>query len=69
VQLIPSDQARPLADAVITLLNDPVRCTVMGQQGRQFIEGRFSWIAIVEQLRHWLSEDLMGSHHAHSHVL
>ncbi len=69
VQLIPSDQARPLADAIITLLNDPARCTVMGQQGRRFIEGRFSWTAIVEQLRHWLSEDIMGSHHAHSHVL
>ncbi|MGE0470108.1 MAG: glycosyltransferase family 4 protein [Nitrospira sp.] len=69
VHLIPSDQARPLADAIITLLNDPARCTVMGQQGRRFIEGMFSWTAIVEQLRHWLSEDIMGSHHAHSHVL
>ncbi|NJL15821.1 MAG: glycosyltransferase family 4 protein [Nitrospira sp.] len=69
VHLIPSDQARPLADAIITLLNDPARCTVMGQQGRRFIEGRFSWTAIVKQLRHWLSEDIIGSHHAHSHVL
>jgi len=69
VQLTASDQARPLADAIITLLNDPARCTVMGQQGRRFIEGRFSWTAIVEQLRHWLSEDIMGSHHAHSHIL
>ncbi|UVT14222.1 MAG: glycosyltransferase family 4 protein [Nitrospira sp.] len=69
VQLVPPDEARPLADAIIALLKDSARCGVMGAQGRRFVESRFSWTAIAGQLRRWLDEDMTATHHAHSHVL
>ncbi|UVT20765.1 MAG: glycosyltransferase family 4 protein [Nitrospira sp.] len=69
VQLVPPDEAHPLADAIGALLNDSAQCGVMGAQGRRFVESRFSWMAIVGQLRRWLDEDITASHHAHSHVL
>lgn len=69
VQFVPPDEARPLADAIVALLNDSAQCVVMGAQGCRFVESTFSWTAIVGQFRRWLDEDITPSHHAHSHVL
>jgi glycosyltransferase involved in cell wall biosynthesis len=69
VQLIPPDDARSLAESIISLLNDPTRCRVLGERGRHFVERTFSWTAIVERLRQWLVEDISTRDHAHSHVL
>lgn len=69
VQLVQPDDPRPLADAILTLLNDPRLCARLGRQGRRFVEERFSWTAIVEQLRQWVGKDPGVIRHAHSHVL
>lgn len=69
VQLVPPDDPRPLADAILALLNDPARCGRLGRQGRRFVEARFSWTAIVGQLRQWVGTDPGVVRHAHSHVL
>lgn len=69
VQLVQPDDPRPLADAILALLNDPGRCARLGRQGRRFVEERFSWTAIVEQLRQWVGKDLGVTRHAHSHIL
>ena len=69
VQLIRPDDPRLLADAILTLLNNPALCALLGKQGRQFVEERFSWSVIVEQFRHWVSQDRGVIRHAHSHVL
>lgn len=69
VQLVQPDDPRPLADAILALLNDPCLCMVLGRQGRRFVEERFSWTAIVEQLRQWVGQDLGVVRHAHSHIL
>ncbi|OQW35076.1 MAG: hypothetical protein A4E19_01775 [Nitrospira sp. SG-bin1] len=69
VRLVRPDDARLLADAILVLLNDPTLCGSLGRQGRQFIEERFSWMAIAKRLRQWVSEDLGVMRHAHSHVL
>jgi glycosyltransferase involved in cell wall biosynthesis len=69
VQLVQPDDPRPLADAILALLNDPGRCARLGRQGRRFVEERFSWTALVEHLRKWVGKDLGVVPHAHSHVL
>lgn len=69
VEFVPPDQPRLLADAIIALLQDPDRCEVMGKQGRRFVENRFSWSAIAQQLRDWIGQDTRLKAHAHSHVL
>lgn len=58
VQLVQPDDPRPLADAILALLNDPDRCARLGRQGRRFVEERFSWTVIAGQLRQWVSQDL-----------
>lgn len=69
VQLVRPDDPRLLADAILALLNDPDRRAVLGKQGRHFVEARFSWTAIVEQLRQWVGQDLGVIRHAHYHLL
>lgn len=69
VQLVQPDDPRPLAEAILALLNDPGRCVRLGKQGRQFVEEKFSWTTLVEQLRQWVGQDLGVTRHAHSHVL
>ncbi len=69
VQFVQPDEPCPLADAILALLNDPDRCAQLGRQGRQFVEERFSWTAIVEQLCRWIGKDAGVIRHAHSHVL
>lgn len=68
VQLVPPDRVQPLADAIIALLNDPARRAALGAQGRRFVEQRFSWARIVDQLRTWVAVNQQTGHHAHSHV-
>ncbi len=69
VQLVPPDDPQILADSLVALLNDPVRCQMLGEQGRRFVEREFSWAAIAERLRQWLDQDIGTIRHAHSHVL
>jgi glycosyltransferase involved in cell wall biosynthesis len=69
VQLVQPDDPRPLAEAILALLNDPGRCARLGKQGRRFVEEKFSWTTLVEQLRQWVGQDLGVIRHAHSHVL
>lgn len=69
VQLVQPDDPRPLAEAILALLNDPGRCVRLGKQGRQFVEEKFSWTTLIEQLRQWVGQDLGVTRHAHSHVL
>ena len=69
VQLVPPDQPRLLADAIIALIQDPDRCQAMGQDGRRFVEKSFSWAVIAQQLRQWIHADTRVKTHAHSHVL
>lgn len=69
VQFVQPDDPHLLAEAILALLNDPDRCAVLGAQGRRFVEERFSWTAIGQQLRRWVGQDLESSRHAHSHVL
>lgn len=69
VQLVLPDDPRLLAESILALLNDPGLCMVLSRQGRQFVEERFSWTAIVEQLRQWVGQDLGVIQNAHSHVL
>lgn len=69
VQLVQPDDPRPLAEAILALLNDPGRCVRLGKQGRQFVEEKFSWTTLVEQLRQFVGQDLGVTRHAHSHVL
>lgn len=69
IQFVPPDQPSLLAEAIINLLKEPDRCVAMGTQGRRFVESRYSWAMIVEQLRQWVGvANRMGTH-AHSHVL
>lgn len=69
VQLVLPDDPRLLAESILALLNDPGLCVMLGRQGRQFVEERFSWTAIVEQLRQWVGQDLGVIRNAHSHIL
>ncbi len=45
----PDQFARDLADAIVTLLNDPARAKAMGEAGRRRVEATFSWQAIASQ--------------------
>ena len=69
VRFVSPDQPQLLAEAIVALLNDPHQCEAMGKQGRRFVEGHFSWRAIVGQLRRWLDDHHTVRTHAHSHVL
>lgn len=69
VQLVPPDQPRLLAEAIIALVRDPDRCNAMGIQGRRFVENTFSWTVIVRQLRQWIDANNGVKAHAHSHIL
>lgn len=69
VQLVPPDQPRPLADAIIGLLRDHARRAVLGAEGRRFVEQRFSWIGLVDRLRSGLVVNQLTGHHASARLL
>ncbi len=43
------DDPRALADALITLINDPVRRRTLGQSGRHFVREHFEWSDCVDR--------------------
>lgn len=45
--VVPPEDPRALADAIIALLDDPDRATEMGKNGRKLVEADFSWQKIV----------------------
>jgi starch synthase len=47
--LVPSDDPAALAEVLNTLLRDPVRAAVLGQQGRKRAVAEFGWEAIAAQ--------------------
>jgi len=69
VALVPPDDPKALAQAVLALLNDPDRQTRMAAMGRYFVEQRFSWIHLTNRLREWLATEQASTHHAHPRVL
>jgi glycosyltransferase involved in cell wall biosynthesis len=48
--LVPPRNARALAGTVAALMQDPVRCTVMGMAARRRIVQRFTWRRAAQQL-------------------
>jgi glycosyltransferase involved in cell wall biosynthesis len=49
VTVTPTDPAA-IADAITTLLRDPVRAAEMGRRGRQAVRERYNWEAESERL-------------------
>jgi glycosyltransferase involved in cell wall biosynthesis len=47
--LVPPSDPRALADAIISLFEDPVRAHDMGLRGRRMVEGHYSWDLTTEQ--------------------
>jgi glycosyltransferase involved in cell wall biosynthesis len=45
--LVPQKSPAALADAILTLLSDPVQAQELGQQGLRHVQVRFSWSRIV----------------------
>jgi len=43
--IVPERDSRALADAITSLLRDPIRRAVLGRDGRALVEGRFGWDA------------------------
>jgi len=69
VALVPPDDPAALAQAMLTLLQDPDRQSRMATLGRNFVEHGFSWTHITNRLREWLATAQAPIHHAHSRVL
>lgn len=49
-----ADQPRPFADHVGSLLEDSNLRATIAHEGYRFVEQRFAWPRIAEQLEHWL---------------
>ncbi len=69
VRLVTPDNPTVLAHAVLALLNDPVACERLGEQGRRFVERHFTWAAIIDRLRNPLLRCEVSVDHAHSRLL
>jgi len=54
--LVDGSDVERVADAVASLLEDPVRAEAMGRAGRERVERHFTWPRAFEQLRGWLHE-------------
>ncbi len=61
--LVPPGQVEPLAAAIRALLEDPVRCRVMGEAGARRIRERFNWQRTAEETLA-LYEEVLGSRSA-----
>ena len=46
--LVDPGNTREFADAMIAILNDPIKADQIGKQGRKTVEEHFSWDAIAE---------------------
>lgn len=69
VRFVEPDNPAALAEAVVELLQNPAACARLGEEGRRFIERRFSWAALADRLQTWLVTPKAASHHAHSPLL
>ena len=69
VTLVPPDDPVALAQAVLSLLNDPDRQARMASQGRRFVEQGFSWRSLTNRLSKWLATGQESIQHAHPRVL
>lgn len=49
--LVPPAQPRPLADAIITLLQDPERSAAMGEAGHRRVVEQMRWDHVVERMQ------------------
>jgi glycosyltransferase involved in cell wall biosynthesis len=61
VVLVPPDQAKELAAALLRLLADPEEARRLGRQGRQFVEQCCTWPVLMERLRDYLQEGLASA--------
>jgi glycosyltransferase involved in cell wall biosynthesis len=68
VALVPPDDPAALAQALLSLMNDPSRQSRMAEFGRRFVEQGFSWTCITNHLKEWLATET-STHHAHPRVL
>ena len=69
VALGPPDDPAVLAQAVLSLINDPSRQSRMAEMGRRFVEQGFSWTHLTIRLKEWLATERTSTHHAHPRVL
>lgn len=69
VQMVPPDRPDLLAEAVLSLLQEPDRCAAMGERGRRFVAQRFGWTSIVERLRMTVGMTEVAPSHAHARLL
>lgn len=69
VRVVEPDNPAALAEAMIELLQNPAACARLGEEGRRFVERRFSWAALAERLQTWLATPTASSHHAHTSLL
>ena len=51
--VVPPGDADALADAMITVIDQPARAADLGAAGRRLVETRFGWDAIVA---HWIDQ-------------
>ena len=51
--VVPPGDADALADAMITVIDQPARASELGAAGRRLVEARFGWDAIVA---HWIDQ-------------
>lgn len=52
VVLVPPAAPEALAEAIARVLENPEWAAVLGERGRRFVEERYSWAALLRQLRH-----------------
>lgn len=57
VLLVPPDDPDALAASLLHLLSHPGVAADLGRRGRQFVEYRYSWGAMVARLRPWLRSE------------
>ncbi len=68
VRFVEPDNVGALAEAIEELLHSPAVCARLGEEGRRFVERRFSWASLADRLQAWLISKT-SSHHAHSALL
>ena len=59
--LVDPDNLEQLANALIELLSDPVKCRRFGEVGQRSVEGGFSWEAVGIRLRNEILREIEGS--------
>ena len=69
VVLVQPDQIDALADAVLDLLARPDEAGRLGREGREFVEQRYGWDAIVRTLRDLVRQIVQDDHDRHRLVV